>query len=214
MQYFAICEDCKKKTIDVLRLEKKRCSLCGKFLISEKEMCVQCRTKPTLHHIDSNFALYSYHLWSKDILFVWKITENRLFSFELAKRFFIYYQSLQEKPAIVPIPARPHKIAQKGWDQINDIALIAKYIFGLSVLPLLRRIKSTEQKKLSKIQRLENSKNNFVLSQYAKRLKKIPEKVLLLDDVLTTGATLENCARVLKERGVKEVKSFTFFIVD
>ncbi|MGL4986833.1 MAG: phosphoribosyltransferase family protein [Treponemataceae bacterium] len=214
ISYFNLCSDCKKKTLGEMRLKRKRCSLCGKFLISEKEFCVQCRVNPTLKALDKNFALYSYHLWAKEFLFLWKIAENRLFSFELAKRFFIFYQSLNDKNfVLVPIPPRPHKIAKKGWDQINDIILIVKFLWGIPVLSLLKRQKSVEQKKLSKNDRLENSKNNFTLAPLAKRTKSLPAKVLLIDDILTTGATLENCARVLKDAGIKEVQSFTFFIV-
>jgi predicted amidophosphoribosyltransferase len=69
----------------------------------------------------------------------------------------------------------------------------------------LKRIKNTEtQTRLSKAARKSNVRGAFRVSK-----KEVPERVVLVDDVMTTGATLDACARVLKRSGVLEVITLT-----
>jgi predicted amidophosphoribosyltransferase len=69
-----------------------------------------------------------------------------------------------------------------------------------------------QQKKLDMAGRLENAKQAFYLSpKYKKR--QVPENIVLLDDVRTTGTTLETCSAVLKQAGAREVRAVVLFDV-
>ena len=89
------------------------------------------------------------------------------------------------------------------------------------MLRILERKTTGQQKKLSRTQRLESIKTAYSLcsSQVLIRALKpfsgrLPESVCLIDDVCTTGSTLESCAEILKKEGVKTVNAVTLFTVD
>ena len=113
---------------------------------------------------------------------------------------------LKDAEAVVPVPLHPRREYQRGFNQAHDLARQ----LGLPVAPLLRRVVFTQsQIELPKEQRHENVKNAFAFSPDPRSLIPDPRIVVLVDDVSTTGATLDACARVLKRAGVKEVRALT-----
>ena len=64
---------------------------------------------------------------------------------------------------VVPVPPRPGKIRQKGWDQIDELCFYLRNLYGIETLPFLRRLTRFQQKKLNRLHRLEQIKNAFVL---------------------------------------------------
>ncbi len=126
--------------------------------------------------------------------------------------------------AAVPVPLHPSRRRARGFNQADDLA---RHL-GLSVVPALRRIRATAtQADLPAAQRHRNVQNAFALTRHAVRLLALSEVegkpdatyepdamcerivVVLVDDVSTTGATLDACARALKTRGVIEVRALT-----
>ena len=128
---------------------------------------------------------------------------------ELAFLIVSHFLLLDKKPnfsdfVLVPIPLSKKKLKWRGFNQAEEIA---KELNEFLKIPLvsdcLVKIKDTkDQVELSEKERKENIKNAFLV----KNKDKISGKnVLLVDDVFTTGATMEEAARVLKEAGVKKV---------
>lgn len=200
-------------------LSEKRCGVCGKILISEENICMRCRTEKIFLQTNKIFPLFSYRLWNKRLLFDWKIIGNRALSPFFAERLRYALFQLGQK-VIVPVPPRHGKIKELGWDQIEELSVFLEHS-GFAVCKILERLSKTEQKKLGRegrlatvgaAYRLKNGKN------LARALKKnggeMPEEVCLVDDVITTGATIESCAGKLKEAGVKTVNAVTLFCVD
>jgi ComF family protein len=107
----------------------------------------------------------------------------------------------------VPVPLHPSRRRERGFNQAADLA----HCLGLPVVAALRRIRATApQTGLPAAQRHRNVRHAFALSRAGRRLSRVPAAiVVLVDDVSTTGATLEACARVLKEAGVQEVRALT-----
>ena len=96
------------------------------------------------------------------------------------------------------------KKQKRGYNQTELITKkIAKALEIQEDSKTLIKIKNTKtQSKLSKIQRLENIKNVF----YIKDKEKIQnKKVILFDDIITTGATINECAKILKQKGAKKI---------
>jgi ComF family protein len=111
---------------------------------------------------------------------------------------------LRNADAVVPVPLHPRREYARGFNQAHDLAMH----LGPPVLPLLKRVIYTpSQIDLPREQRLENVRNVFCFDP-GSRLP-VPGRVVLIDDVSTTGATLENCAEVLKRSGVTEVRALT-----
>jgi predicted amidophosphoribosyltransferase len=160
----------------------------------------------------------------KDVLFTWKTQGVRIFSPLFARIIFgvlcdELFPARDEIPVIVPIPPRPGKFRKKGWDQVEDLASWLELRYRVPVMRLLKRRPTVEQKKLDKKMRGENAQKAYYLDDKIRKkidsgMIVLPKKIMLLDDVRTTGTTLETCARVLQSAGVEEVQAVTLFSVD
>jgi ComF family protein len=112
-----------------------------------------------------------------------------------------------EKPYLVPIPISKKRLRERGFNQME---LVARELSILDdgnsfkvALRILEKVKETpSQTSLTKAERMKNLKGSFAL-----RDKRILEKrnIILLDDVITTGSTIEEAKRVLYEVGVKNI---------
>ncbi len=104
------------------------------------------------------------------------------------------------------IPLHPRKLRQRGYNQCQEIALTLGKLLRLPVLNLLERPKylSAQARVKSQQARLERLEGAFTLTAGAKE-KISGQRILLLDDVLTTGATLNQAASVLKLAGAREI---------
>lgn len=219
--FVPVCKYCETEYFSVSKaIKRNRCKFCGKVLISTKESCLQCRESYVLTHVDLMMPLFSYRLWNKELMFLWKSLEFRALSGWFGK---ITAETLRKMnvEVIVPVPPRPGKIKEKGWDQIDELCKFLKYKYGFKVLDILERHSMNQQKKLDRENRLESIGKAYFLKsdkEIKKELKSFhgsfPKSVCLVDDVCTTGATIESCAEVLKSAGVVEVKAFTIFMVD
>jgi ComF family protein len=106
---------------------------------------------------------------------------------------------------LVPVPLHPSRRRERGFNQAADLA----GHLGLPTCAALARTRRTRtQTELPAAARHENVKGAFTLRRRA--CARVPRRVIVLvDDVSTTGATLEACARVLKEAGADEVRALT-----
>jgi ComF family protein len=121
----------------------------------------------------------------------------------LAERFSAY-DNIPKIDAIVPIPLHWTRKRQRGFNQSE---LIAKVLGERLQLPvsskILERIRKTlDQTGLSAKERVENMRGAFAAGS---RLDMTGQRVLLVDDVTTTGATLFEAAKVLREAGCRDV---------
>lgn len=108
---------------------------------------------------------------------------------------------------IIPVPLHARRERERGFNQAEVLAKLFSKKFGLAINKNLRRVIYTAQQvKLSGEERRKNLKNAFVWGGEACQPGlRAPEKVLLVDDVFTTGATMRECAKVLKSNGTKVV---------
>jgi ComF family protein len=108
---------------------------------------------------------------------------------------------------VVPVPLHPARRRERGFNQASLLAELLSAQTSIPCRPLLKRIRyTTTQTALDRSERMENLRNAF-------RLRKNADvrglQVLLIDDVLTTGSTLNECARVLKRAGATSVHAAT-----
>jgi len=108
---------------------------------------------------------------------------------------------VEEVEAIVPVPMSPEKERERGYNPSFLMAGELSDSLGIPVKPVLRKVRPTiAQRLLPRDKRLQNQKG-----AYEAVLAKPLVKIILVDDVFTTGATLEECAKVLKKSGVSWV---------
>lgn len=218
-----LCDSCENDLlISVsLMLEGPRCKMCGRKLLTEINVCTQCRKQSLLGNFSGVYPLFMYVLYKKKLLYTWKIAGVHYLTEQFAKFIFFVLNEKFNSIPIVPVPPRPDKIKKKGWDQIDDLSKTLEYLYNVPVLRILTRYGKVQQKKLNRTERLAHKGASYGLCTKHKlkselrknKLLSLPEKVILLDDVITTGVTLEACCLILKDLGIQEVYAVSLFIV-
>jgi ComF family protein len=118
-----------------------------------------------------------------------------------------------ENGVLVPVPLDKSKLKIRGYNQSEELAKELSKVLQIPVATdVLIKIKSTKpQMELSKEEREKNLQNAFAISSRhceelaTKQSDLLDKKIFLVDDVYTTGSTMNECARVLKENGAKTV---------
>lgn len=106
---------------------------------------------------------------------------------------------------LVPVPVHAARLCQRGYNQAALLASALGSSAGLPVLDILERRRPTaRQHGLGKAARLHNLRGAFALRSGVRS----PPMAILVDDILTTSATLESCARVLRQAGAAAVYGF------
>lgn len=197
-----ICHACRKKIHAVL---EPACMKCGKPLSdSRKEFCYDCRQKK--HFFEQGKALWVYDQEIKRSIYRFKYQNRReygrTYASEMAEQFGCWIRS-RKIQAIIPVPLHKNRQRQRGYNQAEILALELGRILGLPVYnDILIRIKDTKpQKILNDAERKNNLKKAFKTTEDIVQL----QCVLVVDDIYTTGSTLDAAACVLAKAGVKEI---------
>lgn len=200
-----ICSECRKK-LEELEIREPKCMRCGKPVRrAEQEYCHDCART---HHIyDRGMALWLHKEPVRSSVYQFKYHNQRAFARYYAEEMFRHYgeQIRRWDPqAIIPIPLHPGRQRKRGYNQAELLALELGQLLHLTTAPeLLVRIKNTNpQKKQDKQRRKQNLHHAFALNY---RLSKQVKRVLIVDDIYTTGNTINEAAKILKQAGVQKV---------
>jgi ComF family protein len=198
---FPACSSCVQK---LPYIEGIRCKKCGRSLISEREYCMNCRKAD--HVFMSNTSVMEYIGTAKELIYQYKFKGNKQLAVFFATLVYCAYITVYNDHVCVPVPSSLKKRKRRGWDPVYAISKTLKNVYGLPVVSLLKKEDTVDQKKLSYTQRQNNLKNKIHVK---KGSINIPRKVVLIDDVYTTGSTISECAAVLYMIGVQYVNSIT-----
>ncbi|MBV9492019.1 MAG: ComF family protein [Verrucomicrobia bacterium] len=109
--------------------------------------------------------------------------------------------------ALVPVPLHPLRLRERGYNQAAALAATLSKKVGVPVADCLLRTRYTpSQTQFDRVQRRRNLREAFAVR---KRTVVSEKRLLLIDDVLTTGSTLHECAAVLLDRGARSVRALT-----
>lgn len=109
--------------------------------------------------------------------------------------------------ALVPVPLHPARRREREFNQAEALAELLALRAGTPVLPALQRIRyTTTQTRLDRNERMENLRGAFRVRHPAAVKSR---HLLLVDDVFTTGSTVDECARVLRHAGAASVRALT-----
>jgi ComF family protein len=210
--YMGLCSSC-RAIFELLYTNEKHCAYCGKVLISEKDSCLSCRKNGAIENgrystqLVKLSCLFPYSGKYRSVLGSYKFEKSLRIGNFLSRFITLAFDGfkLAGNTALVPVPPRPGKIKKQGWDQIGYLAKIIEKKGPYSVCRCLKRLPSRSQKELNRLERGINLKGRI------KCIRKPPETAIIFDDVITTGATINECAEVLLNAGSKNVYGICLF---
>ena len=193
----------------------RKCVLCRKLLEKgQVDLCHQCREeapryperKRKLHFLDSFAAVWYYEGNVRTSLLRFKFRGARNYAAAYGR--LLAMELLRQHPdgfdVLTWVPVSRLRYLQRGYDQSKLLAMAVGKELGMTPVPLLRKIRNNP-KQSGIVGEAERRAN--VLGVYSVRDPAVVQsaRVLLVDDILTTGATAGECARVLLTAGAKEV---------
>jgi len=201
------CPDCSLERIFPL-IQGPLCGRCGDSLTLSMERCGACLALKS-HPILAIRSLF----WLGELTRGWLHRvkyEGRFELLRLVRQRFEenFHLSVPQGAAIVPVPLHPSRLRERGFNQAEILAEWIRDVSGLSLVDGLKKTRSSlPQSTLSRSQRETNLRRHFIWNSS----QTVPRVVLLVDDVLTTGTTLNACARALRRAGCDEVYAWTLF---
>lgn len=199
-----LCRDC-QSYLDLIT-PKERCILCfAPDIPLGNPHCRECSKKPPVCHRQA--AAFEFYGPVRTLIYAFKFRRREDLADLLAAYLTAQFVQLDwDLPdAILPVPMSLERRWARGYNQSDLLARSFGKMVGVPVKNTLRRaMGSPRQTYLPQEMRRDLSKNIFFL----RRPRQIEDKsILLIDDVQTTGSTLNRCAEVLYASGVREVRS-------
>lgn len=196
-----ICKNC-LRTLPLIKGNK--CNVCGR-----EEFCCYCKAGDFA--FERNISFMRYDGPCKDIISRYKFGKipqlSEFMGDELSKLIKTEYDGIHFD-YVTYVPMHPINKLRRQFNQSELLAgVVAKYLGVPLVNSLKKRFSFKQQKQLGKDERIKQIRDKF-----KSRLKFNNSTILLIDDVFTTGATLNECSRVLINSGVDKVYTASFAI--
>ena len=202
----AICPECERF---MRPLPGPRCMKCGKKVAEEEEYCGDCIR--ITHRFDRGRALYEYDCVAASI-YRMKYGGRReyaaYFGREMAEKMGDFVRQVSPD-ALIPVPLHAKRFRQRGYNQAALLARAMGREIGVPVREdLVLRVKNTKPlKRQNPTERQNNLKKAFIINQNDVKLKL--KSTIIIDDIYTTGSTVDAVAGVLKDWGVERVGVIT-----
>lgn len=188
------CSPCR---LSFEKIAEPHCPSCYK--VGRSEVCTDCLYWQEQGYQVSHQALYHYNQAMKSYFSLYKFFGDyvlaQLFAQDIKKAIKAY-----KGYVVVPVPVSPGTLAERGFNQVAGLLDMA----GVAYQDLLTKGEGVKQSEKSRADRLASRPNYQLLSE-----KNLPKKILLVDDIYTTGATIASIVGLLHEKGVSEVKTFS-----
>lgn len=198
-----ICLRCREK---IQWIVGDRCEKCGKPIPYEyRHYCSDCLKSE--HIFESGIAMFIYEEYGKELIHNIKFFGNKdlgEWSGKILGEFLKDISWINEIENIIPVPLHENRLKDRGFNQAKAIAKGVSDILEIKILEnaLSRIIDTPHQIGLHRKERIKNIKNAFkVINKEVIKGKNI----LIIDDVYTTGATIDACARKLIQAGAAKV---------
>jgi ComF family protein len=188
------------------------CAACARRCASGAVLCERCsaelgRSSPLLGSppggLVAAWAAAPYDGVARELVAALKFRRLLPVAAELAARIAAAAPPALLAGALVPVPPSPSRLRRRGFDPASEIATALAELAGLELRPCLARCDGPRQVGRCRPERTAAAPRPRLAGP-------VPGRVLLVDDVLTTGATLSACARTLRRGGAERVAAVTF----
>ncbi len=201
---YSLCEQC----LNELPFNTgKTCLRCDEPLTSASNYCLKC--KSIVPYFKHNKSVFLYEGKIKSFVRGLKYDNKRYYATTLSNFLAGEYVKLNKDfDVVIPVPLHTNRLKERGFNQSELLCKSLKDKLKLNVdTKILGKVVYTEsQTHLTRQDREKNLHDSFKVIDKSKIKGK---RVLLVDDVFTTGSTINECARTLKDAGAKEVCSLT-----
>lgn len=196
------CDECRGR---ISYVQSPVCLKCGKEIADEEiELCEDCSRYSRTY--DKGFPAMNYIEPVTDCVAQFKYNNRReLADFFAGEIIRCHGKEIAEisPEVLIPIPIHKKKLKKRGYNQAELLArsLGRRLDIPVDADVIKRNLNTMPQKKLDNVEREKNLKKAFILSREIVQYK----KVMLVDDIYTTGATIEACTSLLKQKGVRRI---------
>ena len=190
----SLCTDCKK---EFFKNDKKRCKRCSRPTVSVDDVvCEQCKQVGEVYY-DQAFSPLVYTGVALALVRKYKYHERRDIGKFLSEFMVEEFSNIPEVDYNIPVPMWRGKRKDRLYSTADELSQYVGSAVGLKVMTdIVEKTRDTgSQTELSGTERLQNVKGSF---KVAKRVEVRGKRILVIDDVFTTGATVDEIARVLK----------------
>lgn len=204
-----VCEFCRKK---VTMVTDPFCMKCGKPVTDRtREYCEDCTSMR--HGFESGRALLVYDDMVRHSIYHFKYASRKEYAKVYAKMMgqnFKQYVEQISPDILIPVPLHKKRMKKRGYNQAQLVAKCLEKEWGIPCrADLVRRTKNTRpQKELDRAERQNNLKKAFKIIENDVKLKTI----ILIDDIYTTGSTMDALAEALLQNGAAKVYFVTIAI--
>lgn len=208
-QVVSFCRPCRQ---NIRLIREPYCTVCGKPFeksAGKSHLCSYC-INHTWHFARARGVLcYQGPIAAAVKLFKYSSKMYGLETFTVLIREYRWDHPIPEPDLILPVPLHPKRLRQRGFNQALVLSrnFFPEYKKIIDPFVLERHQSTQPQTGLSAAARRRNVRNAFRVKNPGKVHNK---KILLVDDVFTTGATVNECARVLKKNKASKIEVFTF----
>ena len=208
--YPPVCGICGKLGQDYL------CKKCQKILESQAKFAID-KNQDYNQNFNKHLYIFKYEGIIRNTIIKYKFNEKS-YLYKTFVNFLLknekFFKILESYDTIIPVPISKKRKKQRGYNQSELIAkeLANKLKIDLDISSLCKQKDIIEQSKLSKEERVENIKGAYILQKqnYIQNENVLEDKkIILIDDVFTTGSTANECCRVLKQANPKRIDVLT-----
>jgi len=201
-----ICSICEK---EVEFVKEPYCKICGKPIESEvEELCVDCKKRRFSFEYGRAVFVYNYSMKNAVARFKYngRYEYAEYFASQAVRMYGNWINEISPD-ALIPVPIHKSRYRQRGYNQAQVIAERIGEKLDIPVINnLIIRVKQTlPQKELSVIERRKNLYGAFGMVEEMKELYHELKCVIMIDDIYTTGSTIETCADILRKSGIGKV---------